>query len=152
MKRRLRLMLFLMMSGVVPATASLCEDVAWDRLVEGMVRGNEGTIASLIGSGRLSLRLDGISQGRYTAQQAKQLLGDFFRRTGARSLSYGVCKSSGNRAWAQAIYRYRQRDTGRTSEERLLLEWCVEAQDALLTGIRSVSVGSGNVIPHDDGK
>jgi hypothetical protein len=152
MMRRLWVVLFLMLSVAVPAAGDPCEEVAWDRLVEALVRGNEGTIAALIGSGRLSLRLDGISQGRYTAQQAKQLLGDFFRRTDARSLSRGVCNSGGNRAWAQATYRYRQRDTGRASEERLLLEWWVEGQDGLLSGMRSVSVGSSNVFPHDDRK
>jgi hypothetical protein len=151
MMQRHRVVLLLMLSVAVPVAGDPCEDVTWDRLVEAMVRGNEGTIATLIGSGRLSLRLDGISQGRYTAPQARRLLGDFFRRTDTRSLAYGTCESGGNRAWAQATYRYRHSETGRTTEERLLLEWCVVGQDGLLSGIRSVSVGSSEAILRNDG-
>jgi hypothetical protein len=150
MMPRYRFVILLMISSAVSVGGNPCDDVSWDRLTEAMTQGDEGTIAALVGSGRLSLRLDGISQGRYTAQQARHLLSDFFGRTDARSLSLGMCSSSGNRAWAEATYRYRQNDAGRTSEERLLLEWSVEGHKGLLSGIRSVSVGvRSDIVAHD---
>ena len=151
MLRRLWLMMLLLLTLVGSASSGPCDDVPWDRLKEALVRGDEGDIATLIGSGRLSLRLDDISQGRYTAQQARQLLEAFFSRTDNRFLSYDPCNSSGNRAWSQATYSYRRRSTTKVSEERLLLEWCVEGQDVRLSGIRSVSMSSHDLIPSGDG-
>jgi hypothetical protein len=151
MLQRLWFVSFLLLIVTGSAVSEPCDGIPWDRLEEAMTRGDEGVIAALIGSGRLSLRLDDISQGRYTAQQAKQLLGDFFARTDARNLSCELCNSSGNRAWAQATYYYRERATKKIVEERLLLEWSVEGQDALLSGIRSVSISSNDIAPHHEG-
>ena len=151
MPHRLLLVPFLVFCVAVSGAREPCDDVPWHRLEEAMIRGDEGVMATLIGSGRLSLRLDNIPQGRYTAQQAKQLLGDFFSRTAARFISCGLCNSSGNRLWAEATYRYRERDTKKTVEERLLLEWCVDGRSVQLSGIRSVSISSEDVIPRPDG-
>ncbi len=113
----------------------------WKQVKEAMVLGNAGAIGRLIGKKKVSLRLDGIPQGQYTAQQARRLLGDFFKETTSHSLIYESHETRGSRSWAEAIYKYRWVRTGRLAEERLLLELCLDTDTVQLCGIRSVSAG-----------
>ncbi len=117
----------------------ICPDEPWARVRSVLIQGDARGIADLVGGGKVSLRLDGIPQGRYTAEQASRLFREFFRQTESRKLRLDACGTSGNRLWAEARYEYRWRKGGRVSAERILLELCYEERGTRLCGIRSVS-------------
>ncbi len=124
-----------------------CGDPPWSVVQRAMEGGDHRTLGALIGTGRVSLIMDAIPPGDYTAPQASRLLADFFRRTTERRLSFRSCGRSGETQWAEAdlVYRWARSDSPR--QERLLLETCREGDEARLCGVRSASPAGRDVPP-----
>lgn len=93
----------------------------------------------MIGRGRVSLSVDGIAPGSYTAAQAGRLLGGFFRATTERRVAYRMCGQSGSVMWAEAVLAYRRLEGDVRTQEHLLLEFCSDGDGVTLCGIRSAS-------------
>ena len=120
---------------------SSCSDDIWNTVRYAFTSGNGRTIGRLVGDGTVSLRLDGISQGRYTADQTAHLMQQFFDRTEECELSLEACGSRGNRSWAEGTLRYTFEESKRTVLEHILLEFCFDdnTERYLLCSIRSVT-------------
>ncbi|MBN1423245.1 hypothetical protein JXA88_01700 [Candidatus Fermentibacteria bacterium] len=131
-------MLLLSLAGYAPVRAE-CTKWPWPDLAKALRDGDTRTIASMIGGGRVSLNIDGIPPGSYTAAQAGRLLGGFFKSTTARRVEYRGCGASGMIRWADAVLFYRVAGSAHRVEERILLEMCGSGEDAVLCGMRSAS-------------
>ncbi|MCU0610330.1 MAG: DUF4783 domain-containing protein [Candidatus Eisenbacteria bacterium] len=127
---------------VVGGQPAECRDAPWSLLREALEQGDSDAISALVGEGGVSLSVDGIAPGSYTAAQAERLLGEFFRATSARRLDYRACGVSGEAGWAEAVLRYRRAGTDIETREHLLLEFDDVDGDAVLSGIRSSSPSS----------
>lgn len=131
-------MALLALAASAPAAAE-CESWPWRLLGDALERGDVRTIVAMVGDGRVSLSVDGIPPGSYTAAQAGRLLGGFFKSTASRRLQYRACGASSSTRWGEALLRYRPAGAPYDVEEHILLEMCGSGREAVLCGIRSAS-------------
>jgi len=139
---RLFVLLFVFALGAVRSPALCdCSDAKWESVRSAFSQRSGRAFGRLVGDGMMSLRLDGISQGRYTADQTTHLMQEFFDRTERCELSINDCGDRGNRSWAEGTLTYTLSASRSVVSEHILLEYCLDddAGRFALCSIRSVT-------------